>query len=136
MLDDNDYNELTCKENTWANDKYLPYVFINYCLLMAAYIKHLSWIIWNSPFLTSHFALCEIVIPEMTVGKDQEVTVKSKGAGGQGKVAAKVTAPSGKPVASKVCRMIEFLYSNNIIFQARTCLDFYNATNILDFLHL
>ncbi|XP_062418891.1 filamin-A isoform X2 [Pungitius pungitius] len=39
---------------------------------------------------------------KMTVGKDQEVTVKSKGAGGQGKVAAKVTSPSGKPVASKV----------------------------------
>ncbi|KAM9350273.1 filamin-A isoform 4-T4 [Symphorus nematophorus] len=39
---------------------------------------------------------------KMTVGKDQEVTVKSKGAGGQGKVAAKVTGPSGKPVASKV----------------------------------
>lgn len=38
----------------------------------------------------------------MTVGKDQEVTVKSKDAGGQGKVAAKVTGPSGKPVASKV----------------------------------
>lgn len=36
------------------------------------------------------------------MGKDQEVTVKSKGAGGQGKVAAKVTAPSGKPVACKV----------------------------------
>uniref|UniRef100_A0A4W6DXH3 Filamin A n=1 Tax=Lates calcarifer TaxID=8187 RepID=A0A4W6DXH3_LATCA len=35
---------------------------------------------------------------KMTVGKDQEVTVKSKGAGGQGKVGAKVTAPSGKPV--------------------------------------
>uniref|UniRef100_A0A8C9Z4G8 Filamin A n=1 Tax=Sander lucioperca TaxID=283035 RepID=A0A8C9Z4G8_SANLU len=39
---------------------------------------------------------------KMTVGKDQEVTVKSKGAGGQGKVAAKVTSPSGKPVVSKV----------------------------------
>lgn len=42
----------------------------------------------------------------MTVGKDQDVTVKSKGAGGQGKVAAKVTAPSGKPVACKVMYMI------------------------------
>lgn len=42
--------------------------------------------------------------PEMTVGKDQDITVKSKGAGGQGKVGAKVTAPSGKPVASKVTR--------------------------------
>jgi len=42
----------------------------------------------------------------MTVGKDQEVTVKSKGAGGQGKVAAKVTSPSGKPVASKVGHII------------------------------
>ncbi|XP_075951659.1 filamin-A isoform X2 [Anarhichas minor] len=39
---------------------------------------------------------------KMTVGKDQEVTVKSKGAGGQGKVAAKVTSPSGKPVSCKV----------------------------------
>ncbi|XP_014853704.1 PREDICTED: filamin-A-like isoform X1 [Poecilia mexicana] len=39
---------------------------------------------------------------KMTVGKDQEVTVKSKGAGGQGKVAAKVTGPSGKPVTCKV----------------------------------
>lgn len=44
------------------------------------------------------------VCPEMTVGKDQDITVKSKGAGGQGKVGAKVTAPSGKPVASKVSR--------------------------------
>lgn len=42
------------------------------------------------------------VLAEMTVGKDQEVTVKSKGAGGQGKVAAKVTGPGGKPVSSKV----------------------------------
>ncbi|XP_034551768.1 filamin-A isoform X4 [Notolabrus celidotus] len=39
---------------------------------------------------------------KMTVGRDQEVTVKSKGAGGQGKVAAKVTGPSGKPISSKV----------------------------------
>lgn len=38
----------------------------------------------------------------MTVGKDQELTVKSKGAGGQGKVDAKVTGPSGKPISSKV----------------------------------
>lgn len=103
---------------------------------MVAYIKHLSWIIWNSPFPTSCFALCEIVILEMTVGKDQEVTVKSKGAGGQGKVAAKVTAPSGKPVASKVWCMFEFLYSDDITFQARACLDIYNAKNILHFLHL
>ena len=43
-------------------------------------------------------------VSDMTVGKDQEVTVKSKGAGGQGKVAAKVTGPAGKPVASKVSR--------------------------------
>lgn len=38
----------------------------------------------------------------MTVGKDQEITVKSKGAGGQGKVAAKVTGPGGKSVPCKV----------------------------------
>ncbi|XP_067302535.1 filamin-A isoform X1 [Pseudorasbora parva] len=38
----------------------------------------------------------------MAVGKDQDVTVKSKGAGGQGKVGAKVTGPSGKSVPCKV----------------------------------
>lgn len=53
---------------------------------------------------TALFAVC--VTAEITVGKDQEVTVKSKGAGGQGKVAAKVTGPAGKPVASKVWHMI------------------------------
>lgn len=36
------------------------------------------------------------------MGKDQEFTVKSKGAGGQGKVAAKITGPSSKPVPCKV----------------------------------
>ncbi|XP_041952722.1 filamin-A isoform X1 [Alosa sapidissima] len=39
---------------------------------------------------------------KMPVGKDQDITVKSKGAGGQGKVAAKVTGPSGKAVPCKV----------------------------------
>ncbi|KAG1929785.1 filamin-A [Pimephales promelas] len=38
----------------------------------------------------------------MAVGKDQDITVKSKGAGGQGKVGAKVTGPSGKSVPCKV----------------------------------
>ncbi|KAH1187902.1 hypothetical protein KIL84_017889, partial [Mauremys mutica] len=36
------------------------------------------------------------------VGKDQEFSVKSKGAGGQGKVAAKIAGPAGKPVPCKV----------------------------------
>ncbi|XP_006010193.1 filamin-A isoform X2 [Latimeria chalumnae] len=39
---------------------------------------------------------------KMEVGKDQEFTVKSKGAGGQGKVAAKITGPSYKTVPCKV----------------------------------
>ncbi|XP_028848556.1 filamin-A [Denticeps clupeoides] len=38
----------------------------------------------------------------MPVGKDQDITVRSKGAGGQGKVAAKVTGPGGKSVPCKV----------------------------------
>ena len=63
-------------------------------------------------FYSVLIALC--VIAEMTVGKDQEVTVKSKGAGGQGKVAAKVTAPSGKPVASKVWYMILIYFPQKI----------------------
>lgn len=52
------------------------------------------------------FRLCFVrvvfLLSEMTVGRDQDITVKTKGAGGQGKVGAKVTAPSGKPVSSKV----------------------------------
>ncbi|XP_053551937.1 filamin-A isoform X2 [Bombina bombina] len=39
---------------------------------------------------------------KVEVGKDQEFTVKSKGAGGQGKVAAKITGPSNKLVPTKV----------------------------------
>lgn len=38
----------------------------------------------------------------MDVGKDQEFTVKSKGAGGQGKVASKIVGPSGTSVPCKV----------------------------------
>ncbi|XP_030049986.1 filamin-A isoform X2 [Microcaecilia unicolor] len=39
---------------------------------------------------------------KVEIGKDQEFTVKSKGAGGQGKVVSKITGPSGKPVSCKV----------------------------------
>ncbi|XP_075434429.1 filamin-A isoform X5 [Ascaphus truei] len=39
---------------------------------------------------------------KVEVGKDQEFTVKSKGAGGQGKVASKITGPSSKSVPCKV----------------------------------
>ncbi|XP_072482139.1 filamin-A isoform X2 [Notamacropus eugenii] len=39
---------------------------------------------------------------KVEVGKDQEFTVKAKGAGGQGKVASKITGPSGKVVPCKV----------------------------------
>ncbi|PIO31737.1 Filamin-A [Aquarana catesbeiana] len=39
---------------------------------------------------------------KVEVGKDQEFTVKSKGAGGQGKVATKITGPSNKSVPCKV----------------------------------
>lgn len=43
-----------------------------------------------------------VVSTEVDVGKDQEFTVKSKGAGGQGKVASKITGPSGAVVPCKV----------------------------------
>uniref|UniRef100_A0A6I8RYT2 Filamin A n=1 Tax=Xenopus tropicalis TaxID=8364 RepID=A0A6I8RYT2_XENTR len=39
---------------------------------------------------------------KVEVGKDQEFTVKSRGAGGQGKVACKITGPSNKSVPCKV----------------------------------
>lgn len=43
-----------------------------------------------------------IVSTEVDVGKDQEFTVKSKGAGGQGKVVSKIVGPSGTAVPCKV----------------------------------
>lgn len=50
-----------------------------------------------------HISLPRFVIStEVDVGKDQEFTVKSKGAGGQGKVASKITGPSGTAVPCKV----------------------------------
>uniref|UniRef100_A0A2I2Y447 Filamin A n=1 Tax=Gorilla gorilla gorilla TaxID=9595 RepID=A0A2I2Y447_GORGO len=39
---------------------------------------------------------------KVDIGKDQEFTVKSKGAGGQGKVASKIVGPSGGAVPCKV----------------------------------
>uniref|UniRef100_A0A8C8ZP67 Filamin A n=1 Tax=Prolemur simus TaxID=1328070 RepID=A0A8C8ZP67_PROSS len=39
---------------------------------------------------------------KVDIGKDQEFTVKSKGAGGQGKVASKIVGPSGTAVPCKV----------------------------------
>ncbi len=72
------------------------------------------------------------VIAEMTVGKDQEVTVKSKGAGGQGKVAAKVTAPSGKPVTSKVWHLI-WIYCllTKILYKGRIAMFFFPTMHLL-----
>lgn len=50
-----------------------------------------------------HGSLPSFVISiEVDVGKDQEFTVKSKGAGGQGKVASKIVGPSGASVPCKV----------------------------------
>lgn len=46
--------------------------------------------------------LSPVITTEVEVGKDQEFTVKSKGAGGQGKVGAKIVGPSGTPVPCKV----------------------------------
>lgn len=53
-----------------------------------------------------HMFAVVFLLSEMTVGRDQDITVKAKGAGGQGKVGAKVTAPSGKPVSSKVGKVV------------------------------
>lgn len=36
------------------------------------------------------------------VGKDQEFTVNTKGAGGQGEVGVKITSPSGRPIPCKL----------------------------------
>lgn len=52
----------------------------------------------------------------MEVGKDQEFTVDTKGAGGQGKVDVKITNPSRKsvpclvePVTGKECSSVKFI---------------------------
>lgn len=58
--------------------------------------------------LVADWARCHGCLPsfvisiEVDVGKDQEFTVKSKGAGGQGKVASKIVGPSGASVPCKV----------------------------------
>lgn len=53
--------------------------------------------------LQLHFtALSSFPLTEVDVGKDQEFTIKSKGAGGQGKVASKIVGPSGTAVPCKV----------------------------------
>lgn len=39
---------------------------------------------------------------EVEVGKDQEFTVNTKGAGGQGNVGVKMTSPSGRPIPCKL----------------------------------
>lgn len=52
--------------------------------------------------LGSHFSPSFLHSTEVDVGKDQEFTIKSKGAGGQGKVASKIVGPSGTPVPCKV----------------------------------
>lgn len=38
----------------------------------------------------------------MEVGKDQEFTINTKGAGGQGNVGVKMTSPSGRPIPCKL----------------------------------
>uniref|UniRef100_A0A8K9VDI0 Calponin-homology (CH) domain-containing protein n=1 Tax=Oncorhynchus mykiss TaxID=8022 RepID=A0A8K9VDI0_ONCMY len=54
---------------------------------------------FSIPVAPSHdLSKIQVAGLEMTVGKDQEVTVNSEGAGVQGKVWANVTGPSGKPV--------------------------------------
>uniref|UniRef100_A0A8K9XWD4 Calponin-homology (CH) domain-containing protein n=1 Tax=Oncorhynchus mykiss TaxID=8022 RepID=A0A8K9XWD4_ONCMY len=56
---------------------------------------------FSIPVAPSHdLSKIQVAGLEMTVGKDQEVTVNSEGAGVQGKVWANVTGPSGKPVTS------------------------------------
>lgn len=39
---------------------------------------------------------------EVEVGRDQEFTVNTKGAGGQGNVGIKMTSPSGRPIPCKL----------------------------------
>lgn len=41
-------------------------------------------------------------LAEVEVGKDQEFTVNTKGAGGQGDVGVKMTSPSGRPIPCKL----------------------------------
>lgn len=45
---------------------------------------------------------CVVVPAEVEVGKDQEFTVNTKGAGGQGEVGVKMTSPSGRPIPCKL----------------------------------
>lgn len=49
------------------------------------------------------FAMISLVcLAEVEVGKDQEFTVNTKGAGGLGNVGVKMTSPSGRPIPCKL----------------------------------
>lgn len=41
-------------------------------------------------------------VSEVEVGKDQEFTVSTQGAGGQGEVGVKMVSPSGRPIPCKL----------------------------------
>uniref|UniRef100_A0AAR2JX40 Calponin-homology (CH) domain-containing protein n=1 Tax=Pygocentrus nattereri TaxID=42514 RepID=A0AAR2JX40_PYGNA len=47
-------------------------------------------------------SLCCCVLLEVEVGKDQEFTVNTQGAGGQGNVGVKMVSPSGRPIPCKL----------------------------------
>uniref|UniRef100_A0AAQ4S922 Calponin-homology (CH) domain-containing protein n=1 Tax=Gasterosteus aculeatus aculeatus TaxID=481459 RepID=A0AAQ4S922_GASAC len=49
-----------------------------------------------------HIKVLLIPLAEVEVGKDQEFTVNTKGAGGQGNVGVKMTSPSGRPIPCKL----------------------------------
>lgn len=55
------------------------------------------------PSYTSLNSLCRCVCrAEVDVGKDEEFTINTRGAGGQGKVDVKITSPSRRPIPCKV----------------------------------
>lgn len=58
--------------------------------------------LWHLPSNNDVKCLMSIFLAEVEVGKDQEFTVNTKGAGGQGNVGVKMTSPSGRPIPCKL----------------------------------
>lgn len=46
--------------------------------------------------------ICLCQIKEVDVGKDEEFSISTQGAGGQGKLNVKITSPSRRPIPCKV----------------------------------
>lgn len=69
------------------NSSFIVYLYCIYCIVFVLYLLYI---------------FCVLICLEVDVGKDEEFTINTRGAGGQGKVDVKITSPSRRPIPCKV----------------------------------